>query len=127
VARGSRAPTQRSAQLLRSGALRSRGRNIARCSYGPSSAKQHFVLRTTVSGAVILRCSPPWRRASKDGPQAPAAILRDARKSALLKMTAAMRPACAPTARCARYNHFFHLKNMYGPTAASSIMISAIG
>src|SRR6185295_2970224 len=30
------------------------------------------------------------RRASKDGPQAPAAILRDARKGALLRMTACM-------------------------------------
>ena len=25
------------------------------------------------------------------------------------------------------YNHFFHLKNRYGPTAAASIMISAMG
>ncbi len=25
------------------------------------------------------------------------------------------------------YNHFFHLKNTYGSTAASSIMTSAIG
>ena len=25
------------------------------------------------------------------------------------------------------YNHFFHLKNTYGPTAASSIITSAIG
>jgi hypothetical protein len=31
-------------------------------------------------------------------------------------------------ARCIRlYSHFFHLKNRYGPIAANSIMISAIG
>jgi hypothetical protein len=36
-------------------------------------------------------------------------------------------PALAGTTMNSCYSHFFHLKNTYGSTAASSIMTSAIG